>query len=225
VLADIHGDLGQHGEAVAVAREALTIAKADSSQEQRDYHRRAINLLSRTLVDSGKSDEAIQVRREFVEDCRRLLPPEDLALASALAQLGELLLEQDKYAEAEPALRECAAIREIALGLDSPDYWYLANARSMFGGALAGQAAALIESDAPAAISKFTKAEPLLVESADWLTRNADRIPQESRAKRLRKSLERIVSLYERWDAVAPETGKADRAAEWRAELEKPSGQ
>jgi tetratricopeptide (TPR) repeat protein len=221
-----------------------------------------VSVLSQTLVDSGKPDEAILVRREFLDDCRRLSPPDDGLLATALADLGGLfnqqeqyaeaepifrevlalrektggresaayasalaslglsLLQQAKHAEAEPILRECLAIREKALRPDAADYWLLANTQSMLGGALVGEGAALIESDAPAAIAKFTEAEPLLVEAGEWLKQNAERIPQQYRADRLPEALERIINLYESWDTVAPDTGKADQAAKWRAELE-----
>jgi serine/threonine-protein kinase len=221
-LADTLRALRKLDEAEKLARQAVEIyrANADKWHGQRDEHRHAIDILVETLVDSGKPDEAILVRREFVEDLRRLLPAGDLSLASALAQLGLLLLQHDEFTEAEPILRECLAIREQALGPDCPDYWKLANTRSMLGGALTGQGAAMIESDAPAAIAKFTEAELLLVESGEWLTQNADRIPQDVRAERLRQALEWIVRLYEFWDTAAPGSGKAEQAARWRAELQ-----
>jgi hypothetical protein len=122
--------------------------------------------------------------------------------------------------EAEPLARECLEIREKTLEPESPDYWLLASTRSMLGGALAGQGAALIASNAPAAIAKFTEAEPLLVEAGGWLTQNPDRVPQQVRAERLRQALEQIVSLYESWDTAAPDSGKADQAGQWRTELQ-----
>ena len=94
----------------------------------------------------------------------------------------------------------------------------------MLGGALTGRGATLIESDVPAAGSMFAEAEPLLIESGDWLTRNADRIPQQYRDERLRQALERVVKLYEVWNTVVPDTGKAEQAAKWRTELEKLAG-
>ena len=44
-------------------------------------------------------------------------------------------------------------------------------------------------------------------------------IPPRFRYVRPRQALERIVQLYETWDRFAPGTGKAKRAAEWRARL------
>jgi serine/threonine protein kinase len=226
VLAECLYAMRELDEAEKVARESVEIYRENEawSRQAREFHGDAVQVLAKTLLDAGKPDEAILIRREFADDLRRLLPADDVLLANALSSLGTLLIDHDRNAEAEPALRECAAIREKALGSDSQDYWLLANARSRLGETLVGQAATMIESDAPAAISKFTEAEPLLIESAEWLISNADRIPKQYRARRLRESLERVVSLYDRWDAIAPETGKADRAAEWRAQLQELEG-
>jgi serine/threonine protein kinase len=219
-LADCLLARGALEEAEQLAREAVDIyrVKADRSPVERGEHRHATDVLSHVVVVMGKVDDAISIRRQLVEDCRRL-SPDGPSLDRALAPLGMLLVQQGRYAEAEPVLREVVEIREKALKPDSPGYWLLANARSMLGGALAGQGAALIESDTPAAIAKFTEAEPLLVEAGGWLTQNADRIPQQFRAARVREALERIVTLYESWDTVAPDSGKAEQAAEWRDQL------
>ncbi len=73
-------------------------------------------------------------------------------------------------------------------------------------------------------MEKLREAEPALVESGGWLTRNADRIPQQVRAERLRQALERVVKLYEFWHAAEPDAGYEAKAAEWRTELEKLDG-
>jgi tetratricopeptide (TPR) repeat protein len=260
-LADSLRVMGQLNEAETLARQAVEIyrASADRSPSARSEHSHALSVLAQTLVDSGKPEVAILVRREFIDDCRRLWPADDGLLATALANLGALLsqhkqfsesesvlrevvairertsgresaayasalaslglslLQQAEHAEAEPILRECLEIRKKALQPDFPDYWLLANARSMLGGALAGRGAALIESDATTAIARFTEAEPLLVESTGWLMENAESVPPE----RLRQALERIVSLYESWDTLAPDGGWGEQAAKWRAELKK----
>ncbi len=46
----------------------------------------------------------------------------------------------------------------------------------------------------------------------------------ERRNRHGREVLERIVELYEVWNTVAPDTGKAEQAAKWRTELEKLGG-
>ncbi len=223
VLAQVLCALREFDEAEKAARESVGIYRENESWPPyaRNFHRDAVTILSKTLVDAGRPDEAILICREFVDELRRLLLAGDVILAHSLARLGALLVDQERDAEAEPPLRECAAIYEQALQPDSENYWWLANARSLLGEALAGQAATLFESDAPAAISKFTEAERHLVESVNCLTRNADRIPQDRREEKIRRALQRTIGLYESWDAVAPESGKADRAAEWRAEMQR----
>jgi len=196
-----------------------------SRRAQINQHVKAVDVLTRTLVGAGKPDEAIVMQREFVEDLRQRLSPDDLRTASALMNLGQLHLTLGEAEEAEAPLRDSLAIRSRVCKPDSPRFWLVANAQSVLGGALAGRGTALIESDIPAAISLFTEAEPLLVEGAGGLTENSDRIPQKYRAERLHQALQRIVSLYESWAVAAPESGKAERAAEWRTKMEMLEGQ
>ncbi len=185
--------------------------------------------LGELLCLKGDYDAAEAVYRGAVDSTRRSLgerqPPTDEApLARALMNLGRFLITQGKHTEAEPVLQECLAIRERALPPDSPDYWLVANTRSMLGGAIAGQSTALLASDASAPIAKLAEAEPLLLGSGRWLIENAERIPEHVRADRLREAMERIVETYETWDSIAPGSGKAEQAAAWRAELERKAG-
>ena len=64
----------------------------------------------------------------------------------AMASLGSNLIQPRKWAEAEPILRECLAIREKA----QPDDWTTFNTRSQLGGSLLGQ-------------KKYAEAEPLIL--------------------------------------------------------------
>ena len=61
-------------------------------------------------------------------------------------EIGLGLLEQKKWTEAEPLLRECLDIREKT----QPDVWTTFNTKSLLGGALLGQ-------------KKYAEAEPLLM--------------------------------------------------------------
>jgi hypothetical protein len=169
-------------------------------------------------------EAGIRAHGELAEDVRRLDPANPLGLASVLATLGRLCYELGRYGEAEQALRECVALRARDLAEDAADYWLLANSRNLLGVTLVAQVAAPGSTDAASALAKLAEAEPLLLGSSAWLSGNADRVPQSVRADRLRQGLERNVLLYATWDAVAPGTGKAERAAEWRAELERFTG-
>ena len=87
----------------------------------------------------------------------------------ALAALGSNLIQQKKWAEAEPILRECLAIREKA----QPDDWNTFNTRSQLGGSLLGQ-------------NKFAEAEPLILAGYEGLKAREAKIPAPGKP-RLRK--------------------------------------
>jgi hypothetical protein len=108
-----------------------------------------------------------------------------------LAGLGHNLLKQRWYAEAEPLLRECLAIREQRL----PDSWLRFNTQSMLGGALLGQ-------------QKYAEAEPLLLQGYEGMKQREARIPPPEKA-RLPEAVERLVQLYEA-------TGQLEKARLWR---------
>jgi len=204
---------GDKTSAERVYSESLALRRAIDGNENPEIAMNQVSLagLLREKRDYGGAElllrEALATQREYLS--ARPSPEQELPQAPPLMELGRVFADQGKLAEAETVLRECLTIREKALKLDSSDYWLLVSTRSMLGGALAGQGAGLIESEAPAAITRFTEAEPLLVESTAWLRENAERIPEQFRAAQLREALERIVMLYEVW-------GKPELAEEWR---------
>jgi tetratricopeptide (TPR) repeat protein len=105
--------------------------------------------------------------------------------------LGETLLDQRKFAEAEPVARECLALREA----EAPDHWRRYSPQSLLGASLAGQ-------------RKFAEAEPLLLEAVRELAEQG--AATETRTKVLR----RVADLYEAWGrpgaaAAATEVGRA----------------
>jgi hypothetical protein len=111
-----------------------------------------------------------------------------------MAQLGNNLLKQARWPEAERVLRECLAIRQTA----QPEDWSTSNTRSQLGGALLGQ-------------GKSAEAEPLILGGYEGLKARQARIPQPARP-RLAEAAERVVQLYEAWN-------RPDRAAAWKARL------
>jgi hypothetical protein len=115
-----------------------------------------------------------------------------------MAQLGQNLIQQSRWADAEPVLRECLAIREKV----QPDDWSTFNTRSMLGGSLAGQ-------------KKYAEAEPLILAGYEGLKARAAKVSAIS-ITRLPEAADRVIELYESW-------GKAEEAARWRARLA-PSG-
>jgi hypothetical protein len=131
---------------------------------------------------------------EHLSEARKALPNDSPQLAGALAPIGLILLEQKKWVEAEPVLRECLVIREKA----EPDAWTTFNTKSMLGGALLGQ-------------KKYADAEPLLLAGYEGLKQREKTIPPQGNT-RIPEAIERLVQLYEA-------TGNKDAAAKWRKEL------
>ena len=114
-------------------------------------------------------------------------------------------------------------IREKAYPDDHPEVWLKHNAMSLLGGALAGQAAEEVGTDRERSLTRFQEAESRLLDGYNGM-KDDPGVPEPSTIggiDRKREALERILEFYEAWNAAAPDTGKAEQAAEWRTELEK----
>ncbi len=131
----------------------------------------------------------------MVTDARNTLPKDSPQLAQQLATLSLALLQSQAFAEAEPLLRECLAIREKT----QPNLWATFNTQSALGGALLGQ-------------KNFAGAEPLLIAGYEGMKQRENTIPPQGQV-RLTQALERLVQLCEA-------TNIPDKAATWRKELE-----
>jgi len=101
---------------------------------------------------------------------------------SALAMRGRCLLKLGRFAEAEPCLRRCLAIRETKLPVD----WSRFSAQSLLGGALLGQ-------------QEYAEAEPFLIEGYEGLKARVGAIPPEGRSN-LSEAGERVFRLYDALD-------------------------
>ncbi|HMO13844.1 MAG TPA: tetratricopeptide repeat protein [Pirellulaceae bacterium] len=144
---------------------------------------------------AGKLADAQKLIEELLSDARRDLPMDSPQLAGQLAKFGLILMEMKGYAEAEPLLRECQAIREKA----EPDDWRTFNTQSMLGGALLGQA-------------KHAAAEPLLLQGYEGMKAREASIPPQAKT-RIPEALDRLIDLYE----VPEESNKAEKYRELRA--------
>ena len=121
----------------------------------------------------------------------------DVTIPGLLAELGYVLVKQQKYAEAEPFLKRCLAERIKS----KPDDWSTYNTMSLLGESLLGQ-------------KKFAAAEPLLADGFTGIKRREASIPPRSRIRVVHAAL-RIVALYEAW-------GKPGDAVLGQARLELP---
>ena len=144
---------------------------------------------------AGENAKLLNLVLEMVTDARNTLPKDSPQLAQQLAALSLALLQSQAFAEAEPLLRECLAIREKT----QPDFWATFNTQSCLGGALLGQ-------------KNFAAAEPLLIAGYNGMKQREKTIPPQGQV-RPTEALERLVQLYEA-------TNKPDKAASWRKELE-----
>jgi hypothetical protein len=117
-------------------------------------------------------------------------------LAGRLAEIGMGLLEQKKWGDAEPLLRECLAIREKI----EPEDWRTFNTQSMLGGALMGQ-------------KKYAEAGPLLLAGYEGMKQLGKAIPPQG-AIRLPEALDRLIEFY---TAI----NKPDEAKKWQGERAK----
>jgi hypothetical protein len=115
-----------------------------------------------------------------------------------MANLGLVLLREKKWADAEPVLRDCLAIREKQI----PDSWLTFNTQSMLGGALLGQ-------------KKYAKAEPLLLKGYEGMKTREKTIPKQGGGElRIPEALDRLIELY-------TATNKPDEAKKWQTERAK----
>jgi eukaryotic-like serine/threonine-protein kinase len=145
--------------------------------------------LPMTLADAydraGRSASSDPLYRAALKAARERHGEASEGESDALAAIGMHLLEQQKYADAEPLLRECLMVREQ----NQPDDWRTFNTKSMLGGSLLGQ-------------KKYTEAEPLLLAGYEGMKQREDTIPHQGNVH-LTEAIERLVQLYE-------VTGKTD---------------
>jgi hypothetical protein len=108
--------------------------------------------------------------------------------------LGQNLVRQRKFEEAELLLSQAVAYREKG----DHDDWHRFRAQAFLGAALAG-------------LRQYSEAEPLLLNGYEGMRQHTSSMPAEQR-KWIRFSAEQIVNLYSQWS-------KLEEAAKWRATL------
>jgi hypothetical protein len=175
------------GEAESLFRQALA-----------GYRDVSLNLtldLADLLFQSGRAAEAEPLYRGALTEFREQLQISDAKKAGVLATLALSLLQQSKWTEADPILRQALAIREKLI----PDAWNTFATRSLIGRSLLGQ-------------KKYEEAEPWLLSGYKGMKAREGTIPAAGRP-RLVEALERLVQLYEALN-------KKDEAAKWRTEWE-----
>ncbi len=182
-------DSGRFDEAIPLLEEAYR------SRDRFPNLRGVGTPLLEAYTKAGRSAEVAKLVPERLAEARKDLPKDSPQLANVLGQSGVFLLQVKAYADAEPILRECLAIREKT----EPDLSSTFAARSMLGGALLGQ-------------KKYTEAEPLLIAGYEGMRQREATISPQGKP-RVTEALEYLIQLYEA-------TNKPDEAAKRRKELE-----
>jgi eukaryotic-like serine/threonine-protein kinase len=192
-LASAYLRAGRVAEAIPIFEKTLKFAEAKLGPT----HRLTLNVhdhLASAYYAGARWSDSEPMYLSSIERHRRAGPSALPGLTSDLAALGYVLIKQSKWAEAEPTLRECLAIRDKS----SPDDWSRFLTMSLLGNALLGQA-------------KYPEAEPLLVGGYEGIKGRESKIPLSSR-RLLPEAAERIIRLYETW-------GRPDQLNSWKSRL------
>ena len=222
---------GKLDEAEPFFREAIEAQRRVLGDDHPDTLSAIFNM-GALLQSQGKPAEAEPLLREALEGRRRVLGddhPDTLRsieqlssvlvrlitderggdtsdrLGSHLANLGELLLLQGRFEQAEEKLSEGFDLLAEHVG---DTHWRSSAALSSLGAAMAGQ-------------GRHEDAELLLLESAETLMAD-DSLSKGQRylgVELVPTAIQRVVDFYAAWHAAAPTEGHDEQAAEWRARL------
>jgi len=189
-------------EAAPILRMAL--ANRPSPLDVVDNHRVTHNSWH-AFAGSGHHAEAAQLAVDFVKTIRSTAQLKSI-LGTWTSFAGISLHDAQRYAEAESLLREAIELRGKTL---PPDAWQMHNLRNYLGSSMAQ-------------LGRFTEAQPLLVESTEWLLANEP--PKYFDKDRGAMSSARVVRMYEAWHAAEPQGGYDKLATEWQKRLEERGG-
>jgi tetratricopeptide (TPR) repeat protein len=182
---------GRLPEAAALYEDALRLRKIQIGADHVDTLTTLFNLAT-TYDRHGDLARAEAAYRELISLHRE--KHNEPYLAATQSILARLYLRHERFAEAEPLLRECWAITKK----NTPEHWQVFAAQSLLGFSLIGQ-------------KKYAEAESLLLQGYDGLKTHAKSLSAD--ARRLRPQIaEKLVQLFE---AI----NKQDDAANWKKEL------
>jgi hypothetical protein len=134
---------------------------------------------AQALARHGKPADAEARFRESLSTLRPVLPPDDPALAEALAELAANLLDQGKFTEAEPMAREALTIREQKL----MGHWLTFQTKSLLGRSLLGE-------------KRYAEAEPILVSACQGLEEREAAIPAGDEV-RIEEAFQDLARLFQ----------------------------
>ncbi|MGL4549909.1 MAG: protein kinase domain-containing protein, partial [Gemmataceae bacterium] len=161
--------------------------------------RLAAEVLADTAVRVGKAAEAEAGLRACLEELGQKRAPRSLEMLGLRVRLGDNLLAQGRVAEAAEELK--AAHRALEARL--PDAWMTAEAKSLFGAALAAERAS-------------PRAERLMTEGHDGLVARSAEDPAAVPRWRVERSYERVRGYYEA-------NGARKKLREWEGKRAQPA--
>ena len=228
-LISVLQEQGKLADIEALFREELAVVR----KAGKDNPARLETLISDSaeiLQREEKYAEAEPLYREALLSRRARLPAEDEELLRTTASLGRLLADwawaehiseskvqhrrpeiAERAHEAERLLRACLTTR--LAGTEDSNRWRIADVRSRLGSALVAVVVADTNLATDARQAKLTEAEGLLLEGNDDLQKS------KTGSKYKQDALIRLVHLYEAWDELAPNRGKAVQIGEWKKKL------
>jgi serine/threonine protein kinase len=196
-LATAYQDSGQLAKAVTLHEDTLKKRKAKLGPDHPDTLS-SMNNLADAYAVSGQLAKAVPLLEQSLQKYKAKVGAEHPETLVTMSYLGLVLLQQKKWADAEPVLRDCLAGRQKQI----PDRWQTFCTQSMLGGALLGQ-------------KKYAEAEPLLVKGYEGMKTREKTIPKQGGAElRIPEALDRLIELY---TAI----NQPDEAKKWQAERAK----
>lgn len=152
-----------------------------------------------------RCDEAVEYHAKAVMLARPQSDPSKLAhylhsYASALARAG-------RFGQAESVAREALQIREGAFGPGDVDVYYVYVTRGMLGRILTE-------------LGQYAEAESLLLDAERGFAGATHPRWANQNEELSRRTCERLLRLYELWNAAEPDGSHAEDAAAWRKRLD-----
>jgi eukaryotic-like serine/threonine-protein kinase len=193
-LANAYQDAGAVPQAIALFEQAA--AGIEKRQFQHQHAGRLMCKAIATFTAAKQLDKAESWQRKWMAFVRQQDGAASPAYARELAALGLNLLQQQKWTDAEPILRESWNIRSKREAND----WRTFNTMSMLGAALLGQ-------------KNYAGAEPLLLKGYEGMRESANTIPPRG-TTRILEALDRLMEL-------ATATNQSDNLKQWQAERAK----
>lgn len=181
-------DKGAFAEAEPYLLDSLNRVTRRSGGEDIRAIAYAQHSLAKLYVDAREWEKAKHACRKSLDGYSLVLPADHFILPTPLTLLGQILVQQRRYVEAETLLSEAFEIRKKR---KPQGHWETAKTESILGSALTGQ-------------GRFEEAESLLLHSYPLIV--ADRGAEH---RRTNEAIQRIVTLYEVW-------GKSEEANKWR---------